>query len=429
MSHSKITKFAAALGTATLTAALCAPANAAIVLGGDNGWEVSYGGFVNLFYTQTDFEFSDGTSEDSSHLNEGLLPAFHTLTAKSPEIGGLKGTAQITFAPDSSSNKNGRLNKGGTFGTGDPIDMREVFFNVSGDFGTISAGRTLALFQRQAILKDMTLFGMGALAGPDGGGTGLGRIGFGYVYPDFRTRFAYKTPDINGFNLELGIFDPQEPLGANIAETDTPQFQMEGTYTHAFENGSFNIWLGLLWQEMEVALPGIAAVPAGFAIDQTTGLVVATPAVAAIPGASGDIDSFGWNIGADIKFGGFNVVGSYYSGEALGAVLFNLGGGDGFSCVQTAAIQDCDEADNDGYYIQGSYTFNGETKVGLSYGRSLQDDNSAGAPQVDSSLWTVGVYHDINSWLKVMAEYNHHESDFFGVDEADNFSIGGFMLW
>ena len=393
----KRSKLVVAFGAAMLAAALSSPVNAAIVLGGDNGWEVSYGGFINLFYTQTDFEFSDGTSEDSAHLNEGLLPAFHTLTAKSPEIGGLKGTAQITFAPDSSANKNGRLNKAGTFGTGAQIDMREVFFNVSGDFGTISAGRTLSLFQRQAILKDMTLFGMGALAGPDGAGTGLGRIGFGYVYPDFRTRFAYKTPDVNGFNLELGLFDPQEPLGPNIAETDTPQFQAEATYTTAFEGGSFNAWFGLLWQEMEIfAGPG-----------------------------TGDIDSFGWNIGADIKFGGFNVVGSYYDGEALGALLFNLGGGDGHIC----ALGDCDEADNDGYYVQGSYTFMGKTKVGLSYGRSLQDDNALGAPEVDSSLWTVGVYHDINSWLKVMAEYNHHESDFLGVDEADNFSVGGFVLW
>ncbi|HEY7841525.1 MAG TPA: porin [Gammaproteobacteria bacterium] len=392
MSHSKITKFAAALGTAMLVAVSSAPANAAIVLGGDNGWEVSYGGFVNLFYTQTDFEFDGGGSEDSSHLNEGLLPAFHTLTAKSPEVGGLKGTAQITFAPDSSGAKGKRLNKGGA-----EIDMREVFFNVSGDFGTISAGRTLALFQRQAILKDMTLFGMGALGGPDGGGTGLGRIGFGYVYPDFRTRFAYKTPDINGFNLELGIFDPQE--GAEPQETDTPQFQMEGTYTHAFENGSFNAWLGLLWQESEI-----------------TGSAL---------GGTGDIDSFGWNIGADIKFGGFNVVGSYYDGEALGALLFMLGAGDGYACDAV----DCDETDNDGYYIQGSYTFNGETKVGVSYGRSLQDDNSTGAPEIDSSMWTVGVYHDINSWLKVMAEYNHYESDFLAIDEADNFSIGGFLLW
>ena len=54
------------------------------------------------------------------------------------------------------------MNKSGVLGTGSNIDMREVFFNVSGDFGTISVGRTLALFQRQAILKDLTLFGMGA---------------------------------------------------------------------------------------------------------------------------------------------------------------------------------------------------------------------------------------------------------------------------
>lgn len=401
----KRTKLAAAIGIAALAGALSAPANAAIVLGGDNGWEVSYGGFINLFYTQSDFEFNGGpnapnSSEDSSHLNEGLLPAFHTLTAKSPEIGGLRGTAQVTFAPDSSSNKNGRLNKGGTFGTGDPIDMREVFFNVSGDFGTISAGRTLSLFQRQAILKDMTLFGMGALAGPDGGGTGLGRIGFGYVYPDFRTRFTYKTPDINGFNLEVGIFDPQEPLGPNVAETDTPQFQAEATYTHGFEGGSFNVWFGLLWQEMEI-FDGVTA------------------------GGTGDVESFGYNIGVDVKFGGFNVVGNYYDGEALGTLLFNIGGGDGFSC----AAGNCNEADNDGFYLQGSYTFNGKTKVGISFGESTQDSNSTGAPDSDNSLWTVGVYHDVNAWLKVIAEYNEHTSDFLGVQSADSFSVGAFILW
>jgi hypothetical protein len=388
----KRTRLAAAISAAALAGAMSAPANAAIVLGGDNGWEVSYGGFINLFYTQSDFEFAGGGSEDSSHLNEGLLPAFHTLTAKSPEIGGLKGTAQITFAPDSSGAKAKRLNKGGA-----EIDMREVFFNVSGDFGTISAGRTLSLFQRQAILKDMTLFGMGALAGPDGGGTGLGRIGFGYVYPDFRTRFTYKTPDINGFNLEVGIFDPQETPDT-AAETDTPQFQAEATYTHGFEGGSFNLWFGLLWQEQEITASGL--------------------------GGTGDVESFGWNIGADLKFGGFNVVGSYYDGEALGSLLFTSANGDGFACNLT----DCDEADNSGGYIQGSYTFNGKTKVGVSWGYSDQDDNAAGALDKDNELWTVGVYHDVNSWLKVVAEYNEHNSDTLG-NEAESFSVGAFILW
>ena len=152
--------------------------------------------------------------EDSAHMQQGLLPAFHTMTVKTPEVNGLTGTGQITFAVDSSAEKSGRLNKAGLFGTGPQIDMREVFFNVSGDFGTISVGRTLALFQRQAILQDITLFGMGYMGGPDGGGTGLGRIGAGYTYADFRTRFVYQTPDMNGFQLSVGIFDPLEPLGA-----------------------------------------------------------------------------------------------------------------------------------------------------------------------------------------------------------------------
>ena len=392
MKHLMKTKIAAAAGSVVLAASLSAPANAAIVLGGDNGWEVSYGGFINLFYNQGSFDYKAGGSEDSAHLNEGLLPAFHTLTAKSPEINGLKGTAQITFAPDSSGPKTQRLNKGGA-----QIDMREVFFNVEGDFGTISAGRTLALFQRQAILKDMTLFGMGALAGPDGGGTGLGRIGFGYVYPDFRTRFTYKTPDINGFNLEVGIFDPQEPA-TNASETDTPQFQAEATYTTTFEGGSFNFWAGLLWQDQTIT--------------------------SSAAGGTGDVNSFGFNLGGDVSFGGFNVVGSWYDGQGLGSLLFTAADGNGFACNAVG----CDETDNDGFYVQGSYTFNGTTKVGVSYGESNQDANTFGAGAVDNELWTVGVYHDVNSWLKVMAEYNQTDSTQLGFD-SDVFSIGGFILW
>ena len=398
-----ITKLAATLG---VLAFLSAPANAAVVLGGADGWEVSYGGFINLFYTQSDFERNDTNAapdEDSAHLNEGLLPSFHTMTVKTPEVNGLRGTGQITFAVDSSSEKGSRLNKSGLFGTTSNIDMREVFFNVSGDFGTISAGRTLALFMRQAILKDYTLFGMGAMAGPDGGGTGLGRIGYGYVYPDFRTRFAYTTPDMGGFQLTVGIFDPQEPLGPNSAygsETDTPQFQAEATYNSSFEGGSFSGWAGFLWQEQEI-----------------TG----SPA-----GGTGDVESVGWNIGAEVTASGFNVGGHYYDGDALDTLLFNTGALGGFGCNATA----CKEADNDGFYIQAGYTFNGTTKVGGGYGESRQDANMTyGISPVQTELWTVGVYHDVNSWLKVVAEYGNYESTLLNQKDVDTFSIGGFLLW
>ena len=395
------TKLTAILSTLALVGALSMPTNAAVVLGGADGWEVSYGGFINLFYTQSDF----GT-EDSAHLNEGLLPSFHTMVVKTPEVNGLTGTGQITFAVDSSAEKGSRLNKSGLFGTTSNIDMREVFFNVAGDFGTISAGRTLALFGRQAILKDITLFGVGYLVGPDGGGTTLGRIGAGYVYPDFRTRFVYQTPDMNGFQLSVGIFDPQEPgglLGGAAgwgSETDTPQFQAEATFNSAFEGGSFSGWAGFLWQEQEIT---------------------ASPA-----GGTGDVESVGWNVGASVAAQGFSMTGQYYDGEALGVILFSSGGGFGFNCSATG----CSEADNDGFYVQAAYTFNGTTKIGGGYGESRQDaDAMYGIPKWESDLWTVGVYHDVTSWLKVVAEYGNYSHDILGHDDVDTFSIGGFLLW
>lgn len=395
------TKFTAVLSTLALVGALSMPTNAAVVLGGADGWEVSYGGFINLFYTQSDFG-----SEDSAHLNEGLLPSFHTMVVKTPEVNGLTGTGQITFAVDSSAEKGSRLNKSGLFGTTSNIDMREVFFNVSGDFGTISAGRTLALFGRQAILKDITLFGVGYMVGPDGGGTTLGRIGAGYVYPDFRTRFVYQTPDMNGFQLSVGIFDPQEPGGLLggaagwASETDTPQFQAEATFNSAFEGGSFSGWAGFLWQEQEI---------------------MASPA-----GGTGDVESVGWNIGASVAAQGFSMTGQYYDGEALGVILFSSGGGFGFNCSAAG----CNEADNDGFYVQAAYTFNGTTKIGGGYGESRQDaDAMYGIPSWESDLWTVGVYHDVTSWLKVVAEYGNYSHDILGHDDVDTFSIGGFLLW
>ena len=413
------TKLATVLSTLALAGALSLPAHAAVVLGGADGWEVSYGGFINLFYTQSDFEWNSGGSEDSAHLQEGLLPSFHTMVVKTPEMNGLTGTGQITFAVDSSSEKASRLNKSGVFGTGSNIDMREVFFNVAGDFGTISVGRTLSLFGRQSILKDYTLFGMGAIQGPDTGGTGLGRIGYGYVYPDFRTRFVYQTPDMNGFQLSVGIFDPQEPGGLVagtevapywVSETDTPQFQAEATYNTEFEGGNFSGWAGFIWQEQEI----------------TASPLVLENGTVSSGGGTGDVETVGWNIGAEVTASGFNVGGQYYDGEALGVLVFSSGAGFGFNC--NAMV--CKEAKNDGFYVQAGYTFNGATKIGGGYGESRQDaDMMYGIAKQEGTLWTVGVYHDVNSWLKVIAEYGNYDHTILNQKDVDTFSIGGFLLW
>lgn len=514
----------------------------AVTWSGEGGWEVQYTGFVNLFYNQLEFDYANGTTEDSAVLNEGLLPSFHTMKAKSPTVNGLTGTSQITFAVDTSSDKHTNLNKGDA---GNPktsaadtlIDLREVFFNVDGSFGTISVGRTLALFQRQAILKDMTLFGVGALADPDNNGTALGRIGIGYVYPDFRARFAWASPTVNGFQATLGVFQPREVFngvastavpnsevaelltGADLAnfqnrlaagaravnsaitgaaasgvddeeavarladlgvpradpanpgdpaetdaayltrirgldeagramladaiasgrssaiqtsgtriETDTPMFQGEVTWSSDMGAGTnLGLWAGFIWQQADVLYTGTVNV--GGSGNYTVGST-----------STQDVTTSGYNFGLDFTYGNANLVGSYYGGSGLG-VLFAQGIAGSIRCAlrnvgegEDTTIQPmCGETDNSGGYIQGTYTIPGagdsKTKLGLSWGYSEQEaEESIGSPRINNEGYTIGVYHDINSWLKVIAEYNDYDLEIL-ARQVSGFSLGAFMFW
>jgi hypothetical protein len=420
-------KLAVAVGSAALALAMSAPANAVVVVGGDNGWEVSFDGNVNLFYNYWD-QTVKGTmvgpgatvntpeaKSKSSHLNEGLLPAFFSFNAKSPTVNGLTGTARISFAPDSSSAKTTRQNKGGN-----SIDMREVMASVNGSFGTISFGRTLGLFGRQAILKDQTLFGVGAPGSINGGGTTLGRIGYGYIYPEFRTRFSYETPVYNGFQVTVAMFDPQTPTDGTAGnyETSKPQFQGEATYATTFANGgALNVWVDGLWQDMKYKPQG----------DTVT--------------------SWGVDAGGEGTYMNFQLVGHYYTGQALGNDLFMfgttgigtgaIGGAAGFGCGALG----CRTADNNGWYVQGGYTFMAKTKVAVSYGESRQDAAAADATgiafnEAKHRMWTIGVYHDVNSWLKLVAEYNNYKDTTHNVAgtelgqlKGDGYSVGAFMTW
>ena len=50
----KKTKLATAMSIAAVSLGLSATADAVVVVGGDNGWEVSFDGNINAFYTITD---------------------------------------------------------------------------------------------------------------------------------------------------------------------------------------------------------------------------------------------------------------------------------------------------------------------------------------------------------------------------------------
>lgn len=435
----KKTKLAAAIGAAAVGLGLTSAANAVVVVGGDNGWEVSFDGNINAFYVQGDNDAGwnplglqsptaggsfTGNQIDSARITSGFLPAFFSFNVKSPTVNGLTATGRFSFAPQitNANTKNqiygaaGGLNGGNSQGIqGSSIDMREVLVNVDGGFGTVSFGRTLSIFGRNAILKDMTLFGVG-VANVRAGSVTAGRIGRGYTYPNFNARVSYKTPNFNGLQAEVGLYDPsiEQLNGSNalgiLDQTDTPRFEGEISYTATMGGGSLQLWADGLWQDIENSALG----------------------------ANDDVSVVGWGVGAEGKMAGFGLTGYYYSGEGLGRSLQFVGG---TRCNVTGTV--CQENEADGYYVQGTYTFAGKTKVGVSYGESTEDGFDVNTPaglaatrDVDLSMWTVGVYHDVNSWLRLIAEYSNAQNEFGaatgllgGETESNTFSVGSFFFW
>ncbi len=438
------TRIAAAVGAAAFGAGLTAPAGAVVVVGGNDGWEVSFDGNVNAFYTIGDYDagyVTESADKDNARVHSGFLPAFFSFNVKSPTVNGMTGTARISFAPtihnggaktQFSAQANGSGSRGALDGiNGATIDTREVLANLSGAFGEISFGRTLSLFGRNAILNDMTLFGVGFAPGADHfGSVTFGRVGHGYTYPDFSARFQYTTPVVNGFQAALGLYDPSiisgvtgiavgpgataNALGAFsggagglLDETDTPRFEGELSYSTSFSNGNVKVWVDGLWQDIDSTCTGVSA----------SGLVC------------GGMTASAWGAGAKLGIQNFEFVGYYHDNEGLGLTAqFNA------AAIATDANNNISEREGDGFYVQGTYTFGGKTKVGVSYGEGSVDAVAAGlfaSPEVERSLWTVGVYHDVSSWLRLIAEYNHGELDAGGArtPEADTFSVGGFLFW
>src|ERR687890_328776 len=212
-----------------------------------NGWSFTFSGNVNAFaiYESTSDEGGTllsaapggliGIGGKGFNVRTGLLPAFAVFDAKGKE-GGTDLGVHFGFAP--------QIQCGGQahdcFGA--QIDMRQVYLTVGGSWGQILAGREIGLFNRQNILTDQTLFGIGATGGINGGGTTLGRIGVGYIYPPFVAQMTYSTPAGRPGQLSVGLFQPSTlnaDAGPAYTETQVPRLEAEGTY----KAGDILLWV------------------------------------------------------------------------------------------------------------------------------------------------------------------------------------------
>jgi len=359
-------------------------ANAGIIIPAGE-WTIDINGNVNAFYIHNDSKDAntiDGglanargaNGKSTSAINTGLLPSWLGITGKTRQ-NDLDVEWTISMQPGASS--------GSSLAGGGGEEHRQAYLSF-GDksWGTILLGKNLGQFGRDAILNDMTLLGVGSqgVVGALGGTTTtLGRIGTGFMYADFQGQINYTTPNFSGFEGTVGIVQPivsnnQSAFSGDVTGNQkAPAYEAVARYSFAANDVTGKVWAEVKGQK-------------------AYGLPVTNSQTAWVAG-----------MGANVKAGGFDITGYYYSGEGAGTTAFLM---DGFNA-------NGEKRDSDGGYIQALYTLPTKTKVGLSWGESNLDRRNevAGTLVKSNEMFTVGAYHPLTKHVNLVAEYSRVESE------------------
>jgi hypothetical protein len=351
-------------------------AEAQLTMQMSNGWSFTFGGNVNAFLVYekpSDNTAPTGTpggivaagGEGATRIRTGLLPAFAVFDAKGKE-GNTDLGVHFGFAPQIQCGPTNSV--GGALHDcfGAQIDMRQVYLTVGGSWGTILAGRELGLFGRQNILTDQTLFGVGATGGQLSGGTTLGRIGFGYIYPQFKAQMTFSTPAGRPFQLSIGLFDPA--INGPYTTIELPRLEAEGVWSA----GNTKVWVGGLLQ------------------NNGTGGVA-------------DEKATSWGGSGGVRFGNptFSLTASGYYGKGIGTTLLYAS--------STGGTLGDDLRKSMGGIGQVTFTpANSKVTVAGSWGISILE-NADGEGDFKTKNWLAsgGIYYQATKSLKAVGEFNY----------------------
>lgn len=296
----------------------------------NEGWGLNVTGAIPVFMNLSSHEdFNDnGDDQFATRVMSGFNPANVTFTVNAPTQNGIDVSAvfQINHHLHGASVQNDGLFEG-----------RVADIIISGDFGTINAGKGFGIFNSISIGDAGSGMGVGRFGGPDAADATLGRIGSGYTYANFNPRVTYTTPDMGGFTAKVGLINPEKPGGASSnLETAGPRIEGQVDYLFDFDGGSLQAWAGGLYQNVTVAEPDY------------------------------DFNFSGWDTGLRLGVAGLTLTGSYSETKSIGA--------DGLIGINISGGSALDQADIDGsqWYTEGTYDFGGFL-LGASYGEGSQD--------------------------------------------------------
>ena len=335
-------------------------AEAQLTMQMSNGWSFTFAGNVNAFYIYSTGKACAGstcvTASKDLSVGTGLLPAFAVLDAKGKEDN-LDLGVHFGFAPQVETGGH-HASYFGTDAAGAQIDMRQVYLTAGGTWGSLTMGKELGLFQRGNILTDITLLGVGV--GGGGRGTALGRIGYGYLYPDFRPQLTYSTPAGRPTSISIGLFEGLRDGPYTVLEL--PRVEAEFNWNGKF--GEKN--------NAKVFINGAAQT----AKDGATG-------------TTNSLSSAGFGGGLVLDFSGVSLSGSGFWAKGMGFLLQGDGivGGSNFD---NAGVDVAGDGRNSFGYI-GQLTYSppsGKFIIGGSFGENhlKRSDADKAADATDSEI-------------------------------------------
>ena len=363
-----------------IAAAMSAETMAAITLYDEADTSFSVDGLFNTYYVNSDTETDGAEDSSQARVKMGFLPNYIGFNF-SKKVDDLTVGGRSSFWVSTSDSDLNRNNETTDAGTDTLIDVRQFYATVDGSFGQVLLGKDFALFNRSNILGDEILLGYGQTitTGDDGGNVSFGNIGTGYLYPFPNSQITYRSPDMNGFKVAVGLMDPTKS-SAN-SEESSPRIEGEATYNFSNDNFSAKGWVGFMTQKSEDKV------------------------------ADTEVKSSGTSYGLNVKFSGLSVTASGFKGEGVGAA--------GLGHILTA-----DDAEVDGMLLQASYSIGSERFV-ISRGEN-EGGTTDGGNQLDMENQTLAWFHSVNSNLTLVVEHNKAETD---TTETKTLALGAVVTF
>jgi predicted porin len=157
-------------------------------------------------------------------------------------------------------------------------------------------------------------------------------------------------------------------------------------------------------------------------------------AFAVADSAQGTVETDDLRYEADLSYAGafdggsFSAWASFLNEDATDSDAWTVGGtlkAAGFEAMAQYSDSEAGTTEYDQYILQAGYRFAGTTLVSAQY--SERDNNTTN----DDEKVTIGVYHDVNANLKLVAEYTQVEQYTSGTlsNDKDIISLGGFVFF